>query len=81
MGGLCKWCHAYGTSEEIAFLSVAMSANASRSYFLCHDLRCIEKIEETAMLSGKDPGKYIAELYYRMEKLFENISGYRLEKG
>ncbi|UXR65936.1 FBP domain-containing protein [Bdellovibrio bacteriovorus] len=78
-GGLCSWCHAYGSSEEIGLLSVAMSANVSSSYLVCHDLSCIEKIEETAMLAGKDPDKNIAELYYRMEKLFENISNYKPE--
>lgn|GEM_PF-1358098 len=77
VGGLCSWCNAYGSSEEIGMLSVAMSANVSSSYFLCEDLSCIEKIEEAAARYGKDPEKYIAELYYRMEKLFENISGYK----
>lgn len=76
-GGLCNWCHAYGSSEDIGLLSVAMSANVSSSYFICQDLRCIEKIEENTMLAGKDPSKNIAELYYRMEKLFENISSYK----
>lgn len=77
MGGLCNWCHAYGSSEDIGMLSVAMSADVSNSYFICQDLRCIEKIEENAALSGKDPAKYIDQLYYRIEKLFENISNYK----
>lgn len=76
-GGLCNWCHAYGSSEDIGMLSVTMSSTVSLSYFLCQDLRCIEKIEEMTMLSGKNPEKYIAELYYRMEKLFENVSNYK----
>lgn len=76
-GGLCNWCHAYGSSEDIGMLSVAMSGNVSSSYFICQDLRCIEKIEEASMLGGKDPSKNIADLYYRMEKLFENISNYK----
>jgi hypothetical protein len=75
-GGLCNWCHAYGSSEEISMLSVTMSAKESRAYFLCQDLRCIEKIEEASMLGGKNPEKYIAELYHRIEKLFENLSGH-----
>lgn len=76
-GGLCNWCHAYGSSEDIGMLSVAMSGSVSSSYFICQDLRCIEKIEENAALSGKDPAKYIDQLYYRIEKLFENISNYK----
>lgn len=77
VGGLCGWCNAYGSSEDIGLLSVAMSANVSNSYLICQDLRCIEKIEENTMLAGKNPEKYIADLYYKMEKLFENISNYR----
>lgn len=76
-GGLCSWCHAYGSSDDIGFMSVAMSANVSTSYLICQDLRCIEKIEEASMLGGKNPEKYIADLYYRISKLFENISSYK----
>lgn len=76
-GGLCNWCHAYGSSDEIGLLSVTMNSNVSMSYFLCHDLRCIEKIEEAAARSGKSPEKQIDELYFRMGKLFENISSYK----
>lgn len=77
VGGMCNWCHAYGTSEEIGLLSVAMSSQVSYSYMLCHDLSCIEKIEDACTLSGKNPEKYIVDLYFRMEKLFENISNFR----
>lgn len=76
-GGLCNWCHAYGGSEEIGMLSTAMNSNVSLSYFLCKDLNCIEKIEDMAVLSGKNPEKYISQLYQRMEKLFENLSNYK----
>ena len=78
-GGLCSWCHSYGTSEEIGMMSVKMDANVSCSYILCQDLRCIEKIEEASNLSGKNPEKNIDDLYYRISKLFENISSYRPE--
>lgn len=76
-GGLCNWCHAYGSSEDIGMLSVAVNSNVSISYFLCQDLRCIERIEENCALAGKNPEKYISELYNRMGKLFENISNYK----
>lgn len=78
-GGLCNWCHAYGTSDQIGLLSVTMNAEVSFSYFLCQDLTCIEKIEENCARSGKDPEKNIEELYYRMAKLFENISSHKPE--
>ena len=77
VGGLCSWCNQYGTSEDINMLSVTMSANVSTSYYLCHDISCIEKIEDMADRAGKDPEKYIAELYHKIGKLFENLSGYK----
>lgn len=78
VGGLCSWCNAYGTSDDIGMLSVAMSANVSSSYLICHDLSCIEKIEDMAAMSGKDPGKYIETLYYRISKLFENLKNHKI---
>lgn len=76
-GGLCNWCHAYGSSDDISMLSVKMSSTVSLGYFLCQDLRCIEKIEEMSMLSGKNPEKYVADLYRRIESLFESVSNYK----
>ncbi len=75
-GGLCGWCHSYGGSDEIGMLSVAMSSTVSCSYILCHDLRCVEKIEEAAARAGKDPEKIIHQLYERMDLFFQNLSGY-----
>ncbi len=78
-GGLCSWCNSYGTSEEIGYLSVAMSAKVGNSYLICHDLSCASKIEQGAMLAGRDPDKYLISLFYRMEKLFENLTNHKLE--
>jgi hypothetical protein len=77
VGGLCNWCHAYGASDEIGMLSVTMNSTTSFAYYLCQDLSCIEKIEEASLRSGKNPEKHIAELYHRIEKLFESISNYK----
>lgn len=73
VGGLCNWCSAYGTSDEIGMLSLNLNSITSLSYFICQDLRCIEKIEEAAALGGKDPDKWIEQLYLRIEKLFERL--------
>ncbi|MBC7465618.1 MAG: FBP domain-containing protein, partial [Bdellovibrio sp.] len=43
-----------GSSEEIGMMSGAVNSNISAAYILCRDLRCIEKIEEAANLSGKN---------------------------
>jgi FBP C-terminal treble-clef zinc-finger len=78
-GQLCSWCHAYGSSEEIGMLSVAASANTSFTYILCRDLRCIEKIDEAATLSGKNSENWIHQLYHRIGLFFEQISNYKPE--
>lgn len=79
VGGMCNWCHSYGTSNEIGMLSVKVNSEVSLSYFLCQDLRCIEKIEENAILAGRNPEKMVEQLYYRIEKLFEGLSQYHVD--
>lgn len=78
-GRLCSWCNSYGSSEEIGMFSVAMNSNISAGYILCRDLRCIEKIEEAATLSGKNPENWIHQLYHRLGVFFESVSNYRPE--
>ncbi len=75
-GRLCGWCHSYGSADEVSMLSVAMNANTSATYILCQNLRCIEKIEETAALSGRHPEKWIDQLYHRINLFFEGIFNY-----
>ena len=72
-GGICNWCHAYGSSEEIGMLMLSVNANTSVGYQVCQDLRCIEKIEELSARAGKSPEKPIDLLYQRLAKLFENV--------
>lgn len=78
-GGLCSWCNSYGSSEEIGILSVAVNSSVSFSYVICSDLRCIEKIEEMAALAGKNPEKWVHQLYDRIGHCFEGISNYKPE--
>jgi hypothetical protein len=73
-GNLCNWCHAYGSSEEIGLMSLAMNSKVSHSYLLCRDLSCVRKIEDMTAMAGKNPDKYLIELYSRMEKLFEALN-------
>ncbi len=78
-GGLCGWCHSYGGNDEIGMLSAAMNSEVSCGYILCHDLRCIEKIEELAALAGKNPEVAIHQLYERIQLFFDNLSSYKPE--
>jgi len=72
-GGICNWCHAYGSSEDIGMLTLNLSADISIAYYICQDLRCIEKIEEASARAGKSPEKSVSVLYERMARLFENL--------
>lgn len=76
-GGLCSWCNCYGTTDEIGMLSVSVNSSVGFSYILCSDLRCVEKIEEAAALGGKNPEKWIHQLYDRMGSCFEGVSTYK----
>lgn len=78
-GRLCSWCNSYGSSEEIGMMSVSANSNVSAAYILCRDLRCIEKIEEAANLSGKNPEHLVHQLYHRIGTFFENLSHYKPE--
>jgi hypothetical protein len=78
-GNLCNWCHAYGSSEEIGMMSLALNSRVSHSYLLCNDLSCVQKIEDLSAMAGKNPDKYLLELYSRMEKLFESLGESELE--
>lgn len=78
-GGLCGWCHAYGSSDEIGTLSVSVNSNVSFAYILCQDLRCIEKIEESCARGGKNPENQIDQLYRRMGLFFENVANHKAE--
>ena len=77
VGGLCSWCNSYGSSEDIGMFSVAVNANTSFSYILCQGFRCVEKIEETAALSGKNPEKNFHSLYHRIESFFSDVANYK----
>ncbi len=78
-GRLCSWCNSYGSAEDIGMLSVTASSTVSAAYILCRDLRCIEKIEEAATLSSKNPETLIHQLYRRMGLFFESISNYKTD--
>lgn len=78
-GGLCNWCHAYGSSDEIGMLSLSLNADVTMGYLVCQDLRCIEKIEEASARAGRSPEKSIDQLYQRMAHLFENVQQAKLD--
>ena len=52
-GRICDWCHAYGSADEIGMLTAERSSRKRVGVLICRDLRCREKLEDAADLSGR----------------------------
>lgn len=78
-GSMCGWCHSYGSPDEVGMMSVSFNSNTSAAYILCQNLRCIEKIEEAANLSGKSVERVVDQLYSRINLFFEGVFNYEQE--
>ena len=63
---MCDWCHSYGSSNEIGMLTTDVSSKRRVGVNLCLDLRCKEKLEAAANLSGRNPRDYTDALMERM---------------
>jgi FBP C-terminal treble-clef zinc-finger len=63
---MCDWCHSYGSSNEIGLLTTDVNSKRRVGVNLCLDLRCKEKLEAAADLSGRNPRDYTDALMERM---------------
>jgi hypothetical protein len=63
---MCDWCHAYGSSNEIGLLTTDVNSKRRVGVNLCLDLRCKEKLEAAADLSGRNPRDFTNALMERM---------------
>ena len=63
---MCDWCHAYGSASEIGLLTTDVNSKRRVGVNLCLDLRCKEKLESAADLSGRDPRELSKPLLERM---------------
>lgn len=70
-GGICDWCHTYGSSNQIGLLTTAVNAKRTVGMMLCLDLSCGDKIENGPSQSSKDPEARILEVCERMGRFFD----------
>ncbi len=73
--GMCEWCHAYGTSDEVGLLTADVSAHKRVGVYLCRDLRCEAKIEDAADRSGRNPLPPTRQALVRMGRFAEKALG------
>lgn len=65
---MCDWCHSQGSSNEIGLLTAEASSKRRVGVILCLDLRCGEKLETMANLSGRNPRELAHQLLERMAR-------------
>ncbi|WP_434389974.1 FBP domain-containing protein [Melittangium boletus] len=65
---MCDWCHTYGSSNEIGLLSTDVNSKRRVGVNLCLDLRCKEKLESAADLSGRYTRDLLPPLMERMRR-------------
>jgi hypothetical protein len=70
-GGICDWCHAYGSSNQIGLLTTAVNSKRTVGMMLCLDLSCGDKIENGLSQSSKAPEVRILEVCERMGRFFD----------
>jgi hypothetical protein len=63
---MCDWCHSYGSSHDIGLLTTDVNSKRRVGVNLCLDLRCKDKLESVADLSGRHPRDVMLPLMERM---------------
>ncbi len=74
IGGICDWCHTYGTSNQIGLLTTAINSKRTVGMMLCLDLSCGDKIENAPSQSSKSPEIRILETCERIGRFFDETS-------
>jgi hypothetical protein len=65
---LCDWCHSYGTLGEVGLLTTDVNSKRRVGMNLCVDLRCKEKLETAADLSGRHTRELMAPMMERISR-------------
>jgi hypothetical protein len=63
---MCDWCHASGSSNEIGMLTTVASSKRRVGVNVCLDLRCAEKLEDVARMTGRNQIELASALNERM---------------
>ncbi|WP_224365534.1 FBP domain-containing protein [Hyalangium versicolor] len=67
-GRMCEWCHANGTADVIGLLTTDLDSKRRVGVNLCLDLRCNERLETMANMSGRSAVDDSKELLEKMAR-------------
>lgn len=74
-GRVCDWCHANGSADQIGLLTTDLDSKRRVGVNLCLDLRCGEKLETMANLSGRNVLEESKKLLARMARFASESLG------
>ena len=72
-GRICDWCLSVGPADRIGMMTIELNSRESMALMVCTDLRCIHRLQEAALLSGKDFDKLAQNLMEKIGKLYEFV--------
>ncbi|WNG33269.1 hypothetical protein F0U61_06300 [Archangium violaceum] len=72
---VCDWCRASGSADQIGLLTTDVDSKRRVGVNLCLDLRCNEKLETAANLSGRSALDDIKTLSERMSRFASEALG------
>ncbi|HEX8434527.1 FBP domain-containing protein [Archangium sp.] len=73
--GVCDWCRAAGASDQIGLLTTDVDSKRRVGVNVCLDLRCGEKLEAAANLSGRSVLDDNRQLIERMARFASEALG------
>lgn len=72
---VCEWCRASGSADQIGLLTTDVDSKRRVGVNLCLDLRCNEKLEQAANMSGRSVLDDTKELIERMSRFASEALG------
>jgi hypothetical protein len=72
---MCDWCHTPGSVEGIGMLTTDVNSKRRVGVNLCLDLRCKDKLESAADLSGRHFRDLLPPLLARMNRFAREALG------
>jgi hypothetical protein len=72
---LCDWCHSPGSSGDIGLMTVQADDRRVVGTNVCLDLRCAERLETAANLSGRHPRALQEQLLERIVRFAREAVG------
>jgi FBP C-terminal treble-clef zinc-finger len=72
---VCEWCRAAGTAEQIGLLTTDVDSKRRVGVNLCLDLRCNEKLQTAADMSGRSALDDTRQLIDRMSRFADEALG------